>query len=375
MINIHNYEIWFLDYAEGNLNAEDEKKLMLFLQNNPQLKEEFASFELISLEKEEISYSKKSVLKHSDHSDKEMSEFETLAIDKIENNISVDNNIRLLELLSDKKNSNAYKILKLTKLKSDPEIRFKYKNKLKKGKNQILTLLKSPYSIAAILILIIFAQIFNNFQSKPELSQNIQNTDLVSNSEKEIVNEKSIKNDIQNQIVTSINKNNLEASLNNERKTESNKKETNFELEEIENSTVTNNNPDTDIVLAEQNIPAIERLKTLSIKNNFVTEEFSNDSKLISEMGINSNNIKSEKLDKKSVDNIVLLTPKEFLIKEVKGNLNIDDKKYNSFDPITTLMAVAEKTNLVDATYINKRNNDQREITLSIGKFEFQRKW
>ncbi len=48
-INQHNYEAYFLDYFEGSLPAEEVAELMLFLEKHPSLKEEFESFENISL--------------------------------------------------------------------------------------------------------------------------------------------------------------------------------------------------------------------------------------------------------------------------------------------------------------------------------------
>jgi hypothetical protein len=48
-INQHNYEAYFLDYFEGSLRAEEVAELMLFLEKHPSLKEEFESFENISL--------------------------------------------------------------------------------------------------------------------------------------------------------------------------------------------------------------------------------------------------------------------------------------------------------------------------------------
>jgi hypothetical protein len=48
-INKENYEIYFLDYFEGRLAPETVAELMVFLESNPQLKDEFESFELITI--------------------------------------------------------------------------------------------------------------------------------------------------------------------------------------------------------------------------------------------------------------------------------------------------------------------------------------
>ena len=43
-ISRSNYEIWFIDHADGKLTAAQEKQLMCFLEDHPDLKEEFELF-------------------------------------------------------------------------------------------------------------------------------------------------------------------------------------------------------------------------------------------------------------------------------------------------------------------------------------------
>jgi hypothetical protein len=49
-INKHNYEAFFLDYHEGNLTPQQVAELLLFVEQHPELKEEFESFENFTLE-------------------------------------------------------------------------------------------------------------------------------------------------------------------------------------------------------------------------------------------------------------------------------------------------------------------------------------
>jgi len=59
-----NYEIFFLDYAEGNLSINQIAELMIFLEANADLKEEFESYEHITLAPlSQESYEHKSSLK------------------------------------------------------------------------------------------------------------------------------------------------------------------------------------------------------------------------------------------------------------------------------------------------------------------------
>ena len=49
-INRHNFELFFLDYYDHQLSPSDAEMLFEFLKSNPDLKEEFDRFEMISIE-------------------------------------------------------------------------------------------------------------------------------------------------------------------------------------------------------------------------------------------------------------------------------------------------------------------------------------
>ena len=63
-INKTNYEAFFLDYHEGNLSPQQVADLLLFVEQHPELKEEFESFENFVLEDlSSIEFENKSNLK------------------------------------------------------------------------------------------------------------------------------------------------------------------------------------------------------------------------------------------------------------------------------------------------------------------------
>ena len=63
-INLNNYEAYFLDYHEGRLSPSLVKELMGFVELHPELREEFESFEPITLQDAEgIKYDGKEALK------------------------------------------------------------------------------------------------------------------------------------------------------------------------------------------------------------------------------------------------------------------------------------------------------------------------
>lgn len=64
-INIHNYEAFWLDYIEGNLDEQATEQLMAFLEKHPELKPDLFAFDLPELEAEDIKFGDKHLLMHS----------------------------------------------------------------------------------------------------------------------------------------------------------------------------------------------------------------------------------------------------------------------------------------------------------------------
>lgn len=62
-INRNNYEAFLIDYVEGKLDASQVAELVLFLEANPDIREEFEEFENISLQSHNISFIEKENLK------------------------------------------------------------------------------------------------------------------------------------------------------------------------------------------------------------------------------------------------------------------------------------------------------------------------
>ena len=62
-INRNNYELFFIDFFDGNLTDAQKHELDLFLAENSDLKEEFDSFEIISVDSDDATFSQKHELK------------------------------------------------------------------------------------------------------------------------------------------------------------------------------------------------------------------------------------------------------------------------------------------------------------------------
>ena len=65
-INRNNYETFLIDYLDGALDAVLEVELLLFLEDNPDIREEFEGIENVSLESQNIRFGEKSFLKKTE---------------------------------------------------------------------------------------------------------------------------------------------------------------------------------------------------------------------------------------------------------------------------------------------------------------------
>ncbi len=65
-INKENYELYFVDYFDGNLSEELTRELFAFLDTHPGLKAEFEAFEPIALPPEKVIFPDKAGLKKSE---------------------------------------------------------------------------------------------------------------------------------------------------------------------------------------------------------------------------------------------------------------------------------------------------------------------
>ena len=85
MITKENYEIYFLDYLEGNLHVDLVDEFIEFLQQNPDLKAELEAFQMHHVPDEKIKFPAKEMLfKSRFDSDKE---FNYSAIGMLENEL------------------------------------------------------------------------------------------------------------------------------------------------------------------------------------------------------------------------------------------------------------------------------------------------
>ncbi|MBN2683031.1 MAG: hypothetical protein JXR58_11025 [Bacteroidales bacterium] len=158
-INRHNYEEFFMDYLDGQMDEQQTACLMLFLSQNPDLEEELNSISEISMEPSQNIFPEKQKLKHFDFSQDfnkinkdELciayleGDLEGLVKNKFENKLQ--ENILLQQNL---------KLFEYCKIQPDYSKVFENKKALKKRKAAIIALPQLyPYIAIAASIAIIF---------------------------------------------------------------------------------------------------------------------------------------------------------------------------------------------------------------------------
>lgn len=138
-INRNNYEEYFIDYLDGKLSRSDKQQVFLFLEQNPDLKEELKMFQYEALVPDEVAFDRKQVLKRksilpSDH------HFDELCIASIEGDLTKKQQVDFnyyLEQNTEKQQE--FAVYTKTKLKTNEAIVFSEKDKLKKNASKLFT--------------------------------------------------------------------------------------------------------------------------------------------------------------------------------------------------------------------------------------------
>lgn len=133
-INRLNYEIYLVDYLDGNLNAIQVDELLLFLDQNPDIKEAFYGMEDAVLVAESTTFPNKSSLKKKSFlKDGIENEFEYQCIAAIEGLLSNDEKKTFeKDLRNDSSKQKIYQDYQKAKVNAEPSIVFTNKSHLKR---------------------------------------------------------------------------------------------------------------------------------------------------------------------------------------------------------------------------------------------------
>jgi hypothetical protein len=133
-INRNNYEIFFLDYLEGELNAGQVAELLLFVEQHPDLQQELEMMggSLPELPNPEAEFTHKNSLKKSESG--EMSRLDELFVKKLEGDLTPLEAAELdREVESNPSLLKEWEMLSLTKISSDSNLIFEDKSSLRQA--------------------------------------------------------------------------------------------------------------------------------------------------------------------------------------------------------------------------------------------------
>ena len=153
-----NYEKWFLDRLDGNLNQRESEQLDIFLSENPDLKEELADLKDLKLVPPQIEYPSKSSLNKSS-SEITDNQFDFLCIGFVENDLNQEEADELFEVISANPQRKAgFELFQRTKL-TPPEIIYRNKGTLirKTPFQKIIRMSAVSLSAAATVAIMVIA--------------------------------------------------------------------------------------------------------------------------------------------------------------------------------------------------------------------------
>lgn len=175
-IDISNYEIWLIDWLDGNLTDLQAEEVQLFLNQNPDLNKDFEELTTFSLKPSEKSFSGKSLLKKNT-SELTEKQFEFLCVASFENDLNSSQEAELEEIID--LNPEKRKTFELIqKMKLFPEhINYTHKNQLLKKTLTEKVIRLSVIGLTAAATLALFLTIY---QLIPQNLSKKSNNELLS---------------------------------------------------------------------------------------------------------------------------------------------------------------------------------------------------
>jgi hypothetical protein len=340
LINKNNYEAFLLDYMEQNLSADMVAELMLFFEQNPELRHELEGLDDITLPTEKIVFDGKDELK------KEV--VENLMIAEIEGlNTSAESNELQEAIKEDQENEKAFLLYQKTILKPAAVV-FENKESLKRER-KIIPLYWWATSAAAILIAFFLVRNMN--------TEGVQKTQDNFADKKE-VEVKTIKNAID----SSVNEQPIfieeELLDNNTIQVAEEKKSTPLKVKEKKVIPIINNEPETgNNNLVAEEMPIIET-DSITIMPTIYEDEV-----LLAE-----NNTTPTKQNPLSVGQFLKKEAQEKVLKEE----NPEPNKKTEIMVVDLLAKVAGKNARVDKT--KNEEDEVEQYALNIGGFSFSKK-
>jgi len=169
-ISRNNYESFFVDYLEGNLDEKLVDDFIEFITQNPDLKEELALFEPIAIDTLNVEFGKKELL-YKARFDIE-SEFTEATIANLEGDLTANEKIEFDNYItSHPERKPDLELFEKTRLIADQSVVFQKKNTLYKT-TPIKTFLLWSGRVAAVLVLAMLGYFFTGNKEKTPVVNN-----------------------------------------------------------------------------------------------------------------------------------------------------------------------------------------------------------
>ena len=170
-INRNNYELFFIDYLEGNLSEQDLFVLKKFLTDNPDLADELNSLDSFTAEPEHIVFKHKQSLKKNTIPPINNQNFDSMAIAYLENDLSDTEKLEFEQYIKQNpKKGEEYSLFEKTKIQPDFSIKYPDKKQILHRNKTITRQLISFTAIAASFLLLFSVLI--KFMSQNESTDN-----------------------------------------------------------------------------------------------------------------------------------------------------------------------------------------------------------
>lgn len=166
-INNENYEVYLIDYLDGKLDKSIQKDLDVFLDKNPEIKQEFEGIEKMHLSQEEMHFPLKEKIRFTDSG---LTQSEYLCVAHLEGDLKADEQQQLEQLRkSEPAMERDIKLFSLTKLKPALQILFPNKAQLKQSVRLVPPTFWA-YSAAASIVaaMIALVMLFQDGSTAPD---------------------------------------------------------------------------------------------------------------------------------------------------------------------------------------------------------------
>lgn len=173
-----NYEIWLIDYLDGNLGSGRTELLLNFLEENPDIREELDDLISYKINPDSDSFSNKEGLKKS-ADDLSESQFELLCIAGAENDLQEEQTAELDDLVfNSPEKRKTFDLIRRLRLEP-PRVKFRYKYKLRKLTVAQKVIRFSVFGLGAAASLFVAVTLFNRQIPDNSVNNNIASIDSV----------------------------------------------------------------------------------------------------------------------------------------------------------------------------------------------------